>query len=297
MPRRADPPPSALPSVSVIVPCRDAEATLGAQLAALAAQDYAGPIEVIVADNGSIDGSATLAAGFDGVRVIDASAVRGPNHARNAGARSATGDLILTCDADDLASEGWVAAMSAALGDADLVGGGLDYSRLNPSYQAWPDPEEFERPRFGYLRSASGANFGIRRQVLEALGGWDESVDGGPDDTELCWRAQLAGYRFAYVPGAVVHYRLRHTSRALVRQGYEGGLRLSMLFERFRERGLRVGPIAATAVRHGAYLAVAWPLAVVSRRHRLQWSRRLGVGVGFVRGMLGRHEVPVDEGV
>jgi GT2 family glycosyltransferase len=288
--------PNSLTAVSVIVPCRDAERTIAGQLEALASQDYAGPIEVIVADNGSTDRSVEVARGFPGVVVVDAPAVRGPNHARNAGAGVASGDLILTCDADDVAGPGWVSQMVAALEGADLVGGRLDYARLNPATQEWPDPHLLERPRFGFLRSASGANFGIRREVLESLGGWDESVDGGPDDTELCWRAQLAGYRFAYVPGAVVHYRLRHTGRALARQGYEGGLRLSLLFGRFRGRGLPLLPIAAVAARHAAYLASMWPVALVSRRHRLEWSRRLGIGLGFVRGVLGRRSSGTGEG-
>jgi len=288
MPRSPEPLPSALPTVSVIIPCLDAEGTIAGQLEALSNQEYGGPVEVIVADNGSIDRSVEVARAFDGVVVLDASGVRGPNHARNAGARAASGDVILTCDADDVAGSGWVSAMVAALGEADLVGGGLDYARLNPASQEWPDPRLLENPRFGFLLSASGANFGIRRVVLESLGGWDESVDGGPDDTELCWRAQLAGYRFVYAPEAVVHYRLRQTGRALARQGYEGGLRLSLLFGRYRARGLGMRPIAGVAARHAAYLTFMWPLALVSRRHRLEWSRRLGIGVGFVRGIFRR---------
>ncbi len=49
------------PVVSVVIPVRDMEATIGAQLAALAGQDFDRPREVVVADNGSTDASATVA--------------------------------------------------------------------------------------------------------------------------------------------------------------------------------------------------------------------------------------------
>jgi glycosyltransferase involved in cell wall biosynthesis len=62
--------------ISVIVPARDAAATIGGQLAALAAQRYEGSWEVIVADNGSADATATVAdrwiGRIPGLRVVTA---------------------------------------------------------------------------------------------------------------------------------------------------------------------------------------------------------------------------------
>ncbi|MGH9259103.1 MAG: glycosyltransferase family 2 protein [Acidimicrobiales bacterium] len=49
-----------LPAVTVVIPARNAAGTLGAQLDALLTQTYAGPLEVIVADNGSVDGTRDL---------------------------------------------------------------------------------------------------------------------------------------------------------------------------------------------------------------------------------------------
>ena len=50
-----------LPSVSVVVVMRNAAATIGEQLEALSRQDYAGPWEVVLADNGSTDDSVAVA--------------------------------------------------------------------------------------------------------------------------------------------------------------------------------------------------------------------------------------------
>src|SRR3954470_16489202 len=93
------------PRLSVIIPCHNSEATLGAQLSALAAQVCSYSWEAIVADNGSLDGTEALAASFADripvLRVIDASARRGAAYARNAGAAAAKGSAFLFCDADD----------------------------------------------------------------------------------------------------------------------------------------------------------------------------------------------------
>lgn len=277
----------ALPPVSVVIPCRNAAPWLGAQLEAVTSQDYRGTIEVIVADNGSTDASREIAGSFPGVTVIDASAVPGPNHARNAGYRAAGGSLILTCDADDVVDRGWVSAMVAALAEFDLVGGRLDVETLNPP-EVRRQPLAEAAPKYGFLPIVSGGNFGIRRSVLEALGGWNESFTGGPDDTELCWRAQLAGYRYGRTSDAVVFYRYRPTARAAARQAYEGGRRIPKLVRTFRHAGMSYRGIAQRALRFAGYLVVMLPLVPFSRRIRIEWVRRASLGWGFLRGLMSR---------
>ena len=171
------------------------------QLQALAGQDYTGPLEVIVVDNGSVDESAYLAGHWPNVKVVTALDRQSPNHARNVGANAASGDLILTCDADDVVAAHWVSAMAEGLKKFDLVGEPLDFALLNADTQRWPQRDHGLPLRYTFLPAATGANFGIRSSVLADLGGWDESFDGGPDDTELCWRAQLAGYDLGFAPG------------------------------------------------------------------------------------------------
>lgn len=276
------------PRVSVVIPCRNAEQWLGTQLTALTQQDYPGPIEIIVGDNGSTDGSTAVARLHPGVVVVDASAVRGPNHARNAGAQRARGDIVLTCDADDIVDPGWVSAMVRALRQFDLVAGQLDYESLNPEFgRQAADNAEF-RSRLGFLPTAAGANFGIRASALQTLGGWDESFQGGGDDTELCWRAQLAGYRFGWAYDAVVRYRLRSGDAAVIKQAYQGARWLPLMVRRFRRRGMPLRPIFMKALRYTGYLVVAAPLALFVPRIRREWLRRAALGAGVVRGLFRR---------
>src|SRR5204863_903204 len=112
----------AVAEVSVIVPARDAAATLGRALAALGAQEGAPDFEVIVVDDGSRDGTAQLAERA-GARTVRA-AGDGPARARNAGAAAASGAVLAFTDADCYPTPGWLAAALRALDGADLVQGG-----------------------------------------------------------------------------------------------------------------------------------------------------------------------------
>jgi cellulose synthase/poly-beta-1,6-N-acetylglucosamine synthase-like glycosyltransferase len=276
------------PRVSVVIPCRNAAPWLGTQLAALAQQDYPEPIEIIIADNGSTDDSATIASRHPGVVVVDASTRRGPNHARNVGANRATGDIVLTCDADDIVDRGWATGMVRALRHLDLVAGRLDYESLNPEFGRRAAENLEFRSRLGFLPTAAGANFGIRMSVLRALGGWDDSFQGGGDDTELCWRAQIAGYRFGWADDAVVRYRLRSGDAAVIKQAYQGARWLPLLVRRFRRQGMSLRPIVSKAFRYAGYLLAAAPLALVVPRIRREWLRRGALGAGVVRGLFRR---------
>jgi glycosyltransferase involved in cell wall biosynthesis len=88
----------------VVIPTFNSVKTLGEQLAALARQDGASRVGVVISDNGSTDGTQALAKTFKpqlpGLIVVDSSAVRGAAHARNVGAQAATGEAFLFCDAD-----------------------------------------------------------------------------------------------------------------------------------------------------------------------------------------------------
>src|ERR1700756_5684791 len=97
--------------LSVIIPCYNVGDNIAAQLEALAGQQWSEPWEVIVADNGSTDNSLQVvrecARRLPELRIIDASGKAGAAHARNVGARAATGDYLAFCDADDEVAPGW----------------------------------------------------------------------------------------------------------------------------------------------------------------------------------------------
>lgn len=105
------------PEITVIIPVRNGASVLARQLSALVEQDSQVPFEVVVADNGSDDETARIAADYSdrlSLRVIDASAVTGASAARNEGARHARADRLAFLDADDVAGPGWLSALRRA---------------------------------------------------------------------------------------------------------------------------------------------------------------------------------------
>lgn len=276
-------------AVSVVIPVRNAVVTLPQQLRALAGQTYRGPWEVLVADNGSTDRSRAVVlearSWCPGLRLVEAADRTGESHARNSGAAAARGDFLAFCDADDIADPGWLAALVAAARDADLVGGALDVGMLNPAHcdeQPLPMTAQGE-----FLPFARGANCGVWRDVLTAVGGWDESYRGGGEDMDLSWRAQLCDFRVGYAPDARMHYRLRTAPVALARQKWNYGKSGARLFRSYRDAGFRRRR-PATVVGNWVWLCLHLPDLVRSRGLRRRWIRyaaRLG---GLLAGSI-RH--------
>lgn len=279
---------SAAPELSVVIAVRDAAPTLPAQLDALLAQPGAGPWELVVADNGSTDGSQAIvrerAVRDDRVRLVDASAVAGPAHARNAGAAEARGAALAFCDADDVVGEHWVAAMGTALREHEFVTGPLELGRLNPEWLAGVRGSTgstavavFEE----VFPFASSCNLGIRAARFAQLGGFDESRTVG-EDIELSLRLHRIGVPLAFVPDALVHYRLRPTLGAIFRQARSYGAVRPELLETVRRAGEPV-PTRWRAARNWAWL-VRHAGLLRDRAGRARWLWVAGQRLGNVEG-------------
>lgn len=274
---------------SVVIPALDAAATIGTQLRALAAQTYDAPWEVVVVDNGSTDGTVGVCQEF-ATRIPRLRVIRcerpGTSAARNAGAAAASSDLLLFCDADDEVGPGWVGAMCAALESADAAGGAIESERLNPGRPPYlPRHPDHLPVSAGFLPRAISANLGVRRAAFEDVGGFDESFTYASDDTDLCWRLQLAGHTLRYAPEAVVHYRYRDTRSAVVRKAYRLGRARARLFREYRGRGMPSPRVLGTGLRW-TRLAVALPLVPLLPKVRWWWLENASAAAGQLAGSL-----------
>lgn len=226
---------------SVVIPTYNAAYVIADQLAALCDQVGAPEFEVIVSDNGSTDDLAGLVDSWHDrlphVRRVDASCGRGVSVARNVGIEHARTERILICDADDRVSEGWVAAMAKGLEEAPLVSGPVETTLLSGRSAGWVPIEQRTTGLFETWEGRTygiGCNLGLRREVWEAVGGFDEGYPAGAEEIDFAWRAWDLGYRFAYVEDALIHYRIRTDLRGVLRQQYNSGRGAATLYAKFR---------------------------------------------------------------
>lgn len=272
------------PRISVIVPVRNGMPWLEEQLRALAAQKCSVPWEVIVADNGSTDGSRELAeawaAQYDNFFTVDAPQRRGAPAARNAGVRVARGEFLAFCDADDYVLAGWLSACVEALTTADVVAGMFDFWTLNGIAPSANVPAAYRQ--LGFLPAGLGANLAVRRAAFDAVGGFEEDEPIG-EDIDLCWQLQLRGFRFDFAGDAVVAKRARRQFNTVFSQAYAYGRSGPALHQRYRRHGARRDLVGA--FKSWLWLVISLPLLMKPNR-RTEWGRTAGMRLGRLVGSL-----------
>lgn len=207
----------ASPTVSVLLPVRDAAGTLGAAVRSVLRQSER-RLECLIVDDGSTDGSGELAAalGRDDprVRVLHTPA-RGIVHALNAGLELARAPLVARMDADDVMRRERLARQRAALDDATLAGVGC-HVRLFPRrdlsdgmlrYERWlasvRDAEDVAREAFVEMPLVH-PTLTLRTDVLRRHRYRDT---GGPEDYDLLLRLLASGARLGVVPARLHAWR------------------------------------------------------------------------------------------
>lgn len=178
---------AAQPHISVVIPAFNEEAGIAACLSSLIEQDYAGRVEVIVVDNASTDATADIARAY-GARVIH-EPVRGVCHARQRGTEAATGEIVVSTDADTTFAPTWLSQIEATLraqptlvatcGPCWFVDGpwwSAPYTRTLFGITAWV------YRRISRVLYASATNIAFRRS---AWSGYDTRLTQGGDELGL----------------------------------------------------------------------------------------------------------------
>jgi GT2 family glycosyltransferase len=280
-------------NLSIIIPSYNAADTLAVQLEALSKQVWPKPWEVLVVDNGSTDATRAVAAAYGHklphLRIVDASAVQGPAHARNRGAEEAGGELLLFCDADDEVADGWLPAMGAALERHGFVTCRFEATKLSASWAiaARGCPQEtgiqtYDYPSF--LPHAASAALGIRRDLHMAVGGFDESMP-MLEDTDYCWRVQLQGTPLVFVDDALIHYRMRGSISKMLRQARLWGEYNVYLYKKFRPFGMQKLSKKTGLIKTWRLLR-QMPRGLSNPRQRYTWLWQFNWQVGRAVGSL-----------
>jgi glycosyltransferase involved in cell wall biosynthesis len=194
------------PAATVVIPARNARATIGGTLAALAAQQTEDAYDVIVVDSGSTDGTESLAESSPAVTRVLHNPGGEPAGSRNLGATHARSAALAFTDADCEPEPGWLAAGLRGLERADIVQG-----RVEPVRPPGPfDRTVWVSHEYGLYETA---NLFVRRETFERVGGFlavlpPDQRDAHPfgEDAWFVWRARRAGALTAFAEDALVRH-------------------------------------------------------------------------------------------
>jgi len=236
------------PRVAVVIVSFNTRDDLVACLRSLS--QVTAPVDVVVVDNASRDGSAAAArAERPDAQVLENPRNEGFGRACNQGWRASSAPQVLFLNSDAEVTAGAVEALSAVLDARPEVGvvgprtvGEDGRIQLSTGPALTPTAEWRQRRLVRGLRAGraearaaaeaiaarehepvwvSGSCLLARRQTLEAIQGFDEQFFLYEEDVDLCVRARTAGWRVVFTPAATVRHRL---GRSMARS--EGGAQL-----------------------------------------------------------------------
>lgn len=234
VPRRPAPRlPADLPTVLVLVACRDEAPLIPGLARALAALDYPAPrLHVILIDDGSHD--ATRAAMELTVRahpnwhVLPLDTNHGKARALNAArARFPVGEIIYVFDADHRPAPGALRRAVAYFADpsvAGVSGRTVPSNALATPAAYYSTVESYvhqmltmrAKDRLALAPALLGSNCGYRRAALDAVGGFQPGAL--LEDSDLTLRLALAGYRLRFAEDAVAAYEVPETRAGYLKQ-------------------------------------------------------------------------------
>jgi Glycosyltransferases, probably involved in cell wall biogenesis len=199
--------------VSVIIPCYNAERWIDEAIQSALNQTYS-PVEVIVVDDGSSDGSWKKIQEFGSRVIAETGPNRGGSAARNRGFVLSRGDYIQFLDADDYLLPKKIPRQVAFLkaSGADVVYGDWRHEHFLPDGSSQLEEIAVSGAQgdvLGALLSGwwvAPAALLFRRHVLEKTGGWDESL-AAAQDRDLFISIAMTDAKIAYQPGCYAIYR------------------------------------------------------------------------------------------
>lgn len=204
------------PTVSIIIPCYNAEKWVAEAINGILRQTYA-PIEIIVIDDGSTDGSLDVIRSFgDRVR-YESGPNRGGGAARNRGFALSRGKYVMFHDADDWISEDTIEKLVEGIEGTDNTIVWCDWyiydaitskePRIIPGQYSQITPT-CEDLLLSYLEGRGPIVHAILwpRQIIVDIGGWDESLR-RRQDVDIYIRALFGGVFVKKIDEGAVYWR------------------------------------------------------------------------------------------
>jgi len=197
--------------ISCIVPAYNGARYLGEALDSILAQTYR-PIEVIVADDGSTDETAQLAASYGPPVRLVTHPTAGPAATRNLGLRTATGSFVAFLDADDIWHPEKLARQMARFAARPELGVSVTHIKHFWIPELAEEEQRFrEDSRSGALPGYVTMTMLARRALFESVGPFDESL-WHSDAGDWFLRAAARGAVVEMLAEVLVHHRMHHTN-------------------------------------------------------------------------------------
>lgn len=296
------------PRVSVIVCTYKGSATLVECLDSLIALDYP-DFEIILVNDSADARVEEIAKAYDSIRYLSVEH-GGLSAARNAGAATATGEILAYTDDDCIAEPDWLKWIVRLFSEDAMIGcaGGPNIppqaeTAIQAQVAAAPGGPAHVLLSDTRAEHLPGCNLAVRKSVFDAVGGFNPVFRSAGDDVDFCWRVLAAGYELGFHPTAFVWHHRRFSYGAYFKQQIGYGKAEALLIpihrERFRGAGGAIweGQVYASRcqrggsfVYHGRYgyepFQLVYPggdsgLSEVAL-HVLWWILIAGLGVGSI---------------
>jgi GT2 family glycosyltransferase len=268
------------PSFTIVIPLHRDGPMFRRCLEACLAQDYPDFETVVATDR-------PLQALPEGVRVIKtggAAANTSPAEKRDRAFAATSSDVIAFIDDDAYPSRDWLTSAARHLADPTVKA--LGGPGLTPPHSSWRErvggavyesPAGSAQLRFRFLQRPPrevldypAYNLFVRRDALEAVGGWGTTLYGG-EDTVLCLKLAEAGWPVHYAPDVVVFHHRRPILASHLRQVANVG----------RHRGYFVRAFPRTSRRMLYALPALGPIVLTLAALAGRQKPRLGVSLAF----------------
>lgn len=232
---------------SVIIPVYNDPEGLRDTLSSLLQQDYPQEDhEILVVDNNSTDNTKTVASDmadkYKHTHILTEEDIQSSYAARNTGIKNASGEFLAFIDADMTVEPSWLSKLESTFGEtkADYIGCNIDLylpegeretilTRYNLK-TGFPIKERMQNQNF-----AGAGCIAIRKEVVDHIGGFDQSLISGGDQ-EFGRRVADADYTQTYAADIIMQHPVRTSLKSSCKKRYRIGKGHEQLYNRYPER-------------------------------------------------------------
>ena len=210
--------------VSVVIPTYNLVNNLLEAIDSIRKQDYS-PIEIIVVDNGSTDGtSKKIRESYSEVKLITHKKNLGVTGGRNSGLKEANGKYILFFDHDMIADKEMISELVRVAESDREVGivtgkiycwdnkkkiwsAGTDVNLITGQVFFRTGEDKGQYDCIEEIQVAPAVIL-VKKEVIKKIGGFDDVFFANWEDTDFCFRARKAGFKIFYTPKAIAYHKI-----------------------------------------------------------------------------------------